>query len=1132
MSRNRSRKDRTPGAGVSHFVRWLTSRALLAASCGTPIDTARAVRTSSSDVEQWKASATTSFAALERENDPDVVRAISFGMDLVRRDAAGEAKRAELGDAVFELRMCHARGGVGSRRIGVVLHVGRTLFVYLLTSARADNLEAETDDRRGNAATEILSEVVRQMSAVGRGIDPGFRPKVHAREHERIIRDERHGTALKETFIACDAIAFLPTQFDLRDPNQRTGFSFGTLLSSAAVEGLVRGMNRAEVVMQANGGYYSSIQQVPFTHEPAHTIEVDHRTGHEFVSANKHRLAVVADVDGARHILRVVVDEVLKNRIDHRGIERDLPDWNAVACLPEVTALPSRLGYDLKRGIVLGQKPMTARVKSLKSLLSERWIEGLRTGWITVDVPIKTRLDLDLGDDVEIVTRGKKQYYRCRVAMPLPEDGWGITDGEWDEVLRRRYPGARRTPTDNCHPFAGVSWEDPDNDREYRLSTRNRYLVQSRQLSRTGSVRGGRCGWDDGPTVTHEATITSRVLHRNVATAARDALTRLDAPLAPLVLRRPSTPATADQVQFDAEVRRRLADDLEDARGTEEEATLERTQARARLKKAERGGDQAEIVDARRKVDVAEKVLAKAEADVQTATRDLDDYDRRTGAPTAPSAEQEVVGVETATPEFVVAALEKCPGVGPLWLNVTCSTLFTGWEFRVIRQTGARDRVAWSCDMLLEVEDGDDTVVLPLSGEVQSNSNASGTAAATTVEDLAWRFFYLGQSFPEIGSATGIDGSGKKNSFLYKRLFDWLSPAVPDPTLRNAALACPVPATRRLFWVMVTGDTDALAGIDDGFARHIGDVYGQPAWRAKWSWCRDTHTNARRVAAALHAVPTGRAPVHQLLGAVKISYDELIATARENGKTTTGSDQRITPPRAVGYFGKTFKRGTPTVHPDDRQVFLRACPHDDCPDRLAGRPAYASLVLNVPETEQWHGVICPACMRVPDTGKATVRFPADYARPWSGHYGARSTSSGARSRQQWTFVDPAFPDPGPGAPLPDTGAAPRTVALTSADRPKVGKSLRGTPLGGRRVLPLDLDEHQTALFDQRLTELGGIRGQRLKASLAAVVVPSAQRRFDPRAVHAATLGVPVLTLEDFTRWQPGGSEEESDSRAA
>lgn len=129
-------------------------------------------------------------------------------MDLVRRDAAGDVKREQLGEQIFELMRCHGPGGVGPRRIGVILHVGRTLFVHLLASARADNLEAETDDRRGNAATDILSEVVRQAFAAGRAYDPTYRPQVHAREHERIVRDERHGTALKETFIACHVIAF------------------------------------------------------------------------------------------------------------------------------------------------------------------------------------------------------------------------------------------------------------------------------------------------------------------------------------------------------------------------------------------------------------------------------------------------------------------------------------------------------------------------------------------------------------------------------------------------------------------------------------------------------------------------------------------------------------------------------------------------------------------------------------------------------------------------------------------------------------------------------------------------------------------------------------------------------------
>lgn len=1129
MSRkNQRNKNRTPGAGVRQIEQWLRSRAELAADDGYLIDKIRCIRTSSSNIEQWLQSATTSFAAMELQNDADVIEAQSYGMDLVRRDAVGEAKRAELGDAVFELRMCHAPGGVGSRRIGVVLHVRRTLFVYLLTSARADNLQAETDDRRGNAATEILSTVVRQAFTVGRRHDRAYRPHVHAREHDRIVRDERHGTALKETFTACHVIAFIPNRVDLLEPAEAQTFSFGTLMSSVAVEGLVRGMNRAEVVMQYNGGYYSSIAQVPFTHGPAQTVEVDPRTGATYVSVNKHRLAVTPDVDAARALLRTVVDTLLDDRVDRRGIKKQLPDWARAAALPALLTLPSRTGYDLKRGITLGQKPLTARIKSLKSLVDRRWIEGWRTGWLTVDVPIKVELKLDLGDDVQIVTKREKRYYRLKVAMPLPEGGWGIDDAEWDELLRRRYPEKDRTPTTDCHPLAGIGWDDTGDDREYRLATRNRYVMQSRQLSATATERGDRVGWEDGPKARHDATITSRVLHTSVADAARKALIGLDTQLAPLVVRHAGTVRPAERVAFSASTREGLLEALQDAQDLEEVATSDRQEARARLRKTGRTGDPAAVAEARRKLTVADKALIRAEEKVRTAQQELDDYDAN--APTVlPAPAEELVDVLTATPEFVVAALEKCRGVGPLWLHTACSTLFTDWRFRVARRTGSRDRVTWDCVMVLDVEDTDDTVLLPLSGEVDSTSNLNGSAAATTVEEWAWRFFYRGESFAEVGAAAGIDGSGKKNSWLYKSLGDWLKPAIRDDSLRTAALHCPIPQVRRLMWAMVTGDAAALAGIDAGFIGHIETVYGSPAWLPKWSWCRDTHTDGRQVAAAL-ATHGGRFAMHALLGVVRISRNALLATARENGITTTGGTERVTPARAVAYFTKNFHRGAPTMHPAKKEIGLRPCPHDDCPTRLAGGQGFASVVLNVPETEQSHGVICPACMRVPVAKMRDVRFPPDYARPWSGRFGGRSLQSGARHQQAWTFVDPAFADPGPGPALPDTGAAPRP-APPSGRTPwiKPGGALRGTPLGGRRVLALQLSEDQHQAVARRLEELGGIAGGRVKASLAAVVVSSPAAVAAPRAARASALGVRVLTVEEFLTWQPEANGAEGDA---
>jgi len=1122
VKRTRSKAKATPGAGEATFRRWLRGRAELAAEQGRPITKSRCIRTSSTDVNQWRASAITSFAAAEREKDPDVVEALGHGMDLVARDQSGEDKRAELGDAVFVVRMCHAPGGVGSRQLGVILPVGCTLFVYLLASARADDLEAASDDRRGNAATEILSTTVREMFAVGRRHDPAYRPQVHAREHERIVRDENHGANLKKTLISCCAVAFTPNRVDLLKPAESQSFSFGTLISAQAVAGLVRGMNRAEIVLQSTGGYYTSVGQVPFTHEATSTPLIDMRTGAAYTSIDKHRLAVVADVDEARRTLRAIVDVLLKDRVNNHGLIEQLPDWSAAAALPEVAALPSRLPADLKRGITLASKPVSSRVQSLKSIVSRRWIEGWRTGFITVYVPVKSDVDLDLGEDAQLVQKGSRLLYRCRVAVPLPDGGWGISEDEWDELLRRRYPGRRGTPTDDCHPLAGVGWDDVGADREGRLATRSRYLVQSRRLSSARSLSGGRLGWHEDPSVRHEATVTSHRLHRSVAEAGRVALVSLELPLPTLVLRRPGIAAEAESDALRERDAARLAAEVEEAENelVGAESWRNRAEGAAERLRSQPGAEAQ--VGAQRDLDRARKAVVRAEESLAAAEAALRSFEAGAAACTGAPRGDEDVELITGTAEFVVAALEKCRGVAPLWLQAACATLFQDWHFEVVRQHGARDVVRWRCLLVLDSTGEGETVAMPLTGEVMSSSNCSGAAAATTVEDWAWRFFYLGQSLEEVGLAAGIDGSGKKNSYLYKRLCEWLEPAVPDATLRNAAVTCPVPAVRRVLWAMVTADLDSVRTLNAAFVAHIRNIYGTPAWKPSWSWCRDTHEVGRAVAARLAGRPAEGGAVHELLADLQISRDALLSTARENGATTTGQGERATPARAVAYFCKTFRRGAPTVAPEQRRLLLRPCPHADCPARLAGGQGYATVVLNVPETEQWHGVLCPKCRRAPHPDAVDGRFTADFVRPWCGRYGSRSTSGRARSQTVWTYLDPNLVDPGPAPRLPLTGAGPRPAP---APRPPSSRARQAkTGLQGRRVLSLGLSRAEQASFQARTVALGGTVGHRVKASLACVVVPAGSARAWEKADRAARLGVPVVTLAEFGAWSPPVAE--------
>ena len=1117
MKRTRSKSKAVPGARHPTFKAWLKGRTQIAADAGCLLTKMRCIRTSGSDVEKWQASAITSFAAVERHKDPDVVEATAHGMDLVRRDRAGEDKRAALGDAVFVLRMCHAPGGVGTRQLGIVLHVGSTLFVYLLASARADDLEADDDDRRGNAATEILSTTVREVFAGGRAHDRTFRPEVHAREHERIVRSENHGTTLKRTLIACHVIAYTPHRIDLLNPAEAQSFSFGTLISAGAVAALVKGMNRAEIVMLSNGGYYSSIGQVPFTHEAASTEELDLGSGAKYTLVNKHRLVVARDVDAARKTLRAIVDVLLQDRLNLHGIPEKLPDWNRAAGLPEVQALPSRLPADLKRGITLGQKPISSRVQGLKSLFSARWIKGLRTGWTPIEAPVKAAMDLDLGDKAELIERDGRSYYKCSVAMPLPEGGWGITDPEWDELLRRRYPGRKGSPTDDCHPLTGITWDDPESNREGRLHTHSRYLVQTRRLSEARSERGGRIGWHNGPDVTHEATITSAGLHRSVAEAARNALLSLECKTAPMVLRRGRPTQTEDASALHEREAARLALAVEEADDELQGAEVARNRAEGAALRARNAGAPDERLE--RTLARALNAVTLAEDSLQLAEQAKAAHQAGAEARPAPTA-QETADVLTATPEFVVAALEKCAGVAPLWLNAACVSMFTDWRFNVVREEATRHVVQWQCSLVIEVlGEDEEPVALSLTGEVKSSANGLGDCPSTTPEDWAWRFFYRGESMAQVGEAAGIDGSGKKNSYLYKSLTQWLEPAVPDATLRNAAVTCPIPAMRRVLWTLVTGDQDAVRGIDEGYVRHIARMYGAPAWKPSWTWCRDTHVLGRAIANSLRTAPDARLPLHALLADLKVSKEALLSTARENGATTSGQGERTTPATNVAYFLKSFRRGVPTVAPDDRRMMLRPCPHRDCPARQAGRQGYATVVINVPETEQWHGVLCPDCMRTPDAAAVTVRFPADYARPWCGRYGVGSSGNRKRSGTDPVYLDPNVSDSGPPPKLQQQESVARIAPPKSA-QPQVVSNPGAGPLMGSRVLELDLDQAQRAAFTARTTALGGVVGYRVKLSLAALVVPDEHGRLSAKAVRAAGLGIPVLTLEDYDTWVP------------
>jgi hypothetical protein len=1118
-----------PGKNREALIRWLEQRCRTQiAAHDTPIDKIRAIRTSSETVTMWQASARTSFAAADR-SDPDVANALALGFDLIRRDAIGETLRCQLGESVFVLRMHHVRGGIGARQMGIVLHVNTTFFVYLLGTARKGNLYAETADRRGNATTEVLSTITRTMWRAGQGHDDAYRPHVYAREHDRIVRDERHGADLKATFTSCRVIAHTPHTTDLTNPAQAQTFSFGSMISAAAADATIRGMNRSEILIQAGGGFYENMSIVPFTHGPRVLVERDSRTGTEVVSVDRHRLAVVQDAAGAKRNLRRLVDQILADgRLGRRG--DPVADWDAVGDLMAEMGLPARLPRYAKKKIMLSQLPTRARAHAARSLFDEPWVSGWRDGAYDKLVPIKISMELDLSDlGVEQVkTESGQDAYRCRIQMPTPEDGWGVSDAEWEEVLRRRRPDRdeERKYTGTVLPLAGLpEWQDDQCQFDVTTGTQV-YLLRARPLDEALSD-GIHAGWE-ASTVTSVATIRPHEWHADVARAMREALLAFEAETLPVTI----TPTRRDMAAADCRTTSRvqaarlaeIEGRLTQASNQLEGAVDEKNELRGRLRgRTGTPGEQEEFAE-------VEQALGRARARVASLKADL-------GALMAPpppmavvSLTDSAVAVITATAEFVTVSLEKCTYGAPGWLNEACSQLLTDVTLRPVHDPGHRPAVAWSATLTLLTigKDGEQEMAgIPISGEVFDRANAkNGRVVSSGPEAWAWSFFYCGASFKQIGADGGVDGSGKKNSYLYKGLEEWLRGAVPDVTLRTAALDLPIPAARRVLWHAVTGDSLALLGVSEGFTTHMHDTYAGRALTRAWGWCRDTHRLARDVAELLLGAG-GALCLSELAEQLGVAPLDIAALARVNGKSTRAGQAAKPAKLAVSPFEKSWGRGEPWRPAEDRRISLRECPHPDCPERMRGGTPFASHILWVPETEAGHGVLCPSCRRLPVAAKSTVYFPAAYLRPWSGRFG-RNSHAIARD-QPGTHIDVTLTDPGPGDALPDTGTTARDETRVNRPGTYVPASLLVLPLRGRRVLPLGLSEVQHADLARSLTGLGGRLGQKIKASLACVVVPNEEGLTSPKAQQAAGLGVEVITWAQFaTRsvnaWRSLGTE--------
>lgn len=1089
---------------------WLRLRSADAASRGDLIRRMRLIRTSGRDREQWIASAKTSFASIDKSL-PDVAQALALGFDLIRNDEIGVTTREHLGGSVFVLRRGHAPGGKGEAQIGIILHIGETLFLYLLSSARANDIKGATADRDSNAFTEILSTAVRHVTDAGRAAEPSFRPEVHAREHGRFVRSETFGAALKATFIHCRAIVFKPERIDLTDSAAQQAFSFGSMMEDSAVNSLIKGMNRPEVILQADGGWYEWHQFVPFTHQPVKAIETDARTGRTIETIHKHRIAVAEDLDLAKRILRSLVDEILKDKAGTKGVT----DWEAVGAVAASFDLPSRRPSDLRKGILLSDLPEASQARAAKNLLKKNYIDGWRSGHFVKDVKVKTELHLEL-DDAELVSTPKGDYYRCTIDFPLPEGGWGITDDEWDKVLKRRFPqtdeqkAARRAAaTGDRLPLAGViEWDNLETGTQWKVLTKARYVLHSRPLSEA-YVHSAAVGWEPTTVGPLHATLRPSQLHKSIGEAMQAALLSLDSPARsatmPVYRAAPAAESTAEQMRMQI---RDAKEDLDDAEDQLAGAEDENARASGRSRK-----DPSEA-----KTRAAKRALAtleRAQNRVADAEQRLAQANKLTAKQTAKATSSEHE-VESATAEFTAVALQRCTGGAPPWLNQACGYFLVDWTITPVSVPGSRPSVDWSCNMVLADPVTGTDVLVPLSGNVANTAHDGTTRGRKKAEAMAWAFLYDGQEVADIAEAAGLARSSAKNSYAYSEIRRVMSAVVTDSQLLAAAMDHFSPAARRVLWAAVSDQHEALRGIDVGFADHIKTTYIGVAAVNSWSLCRGSFVNPRKVAGLLEAAG-GSMTLPDLIEASGLSAEDITMLTR-GGSDSTGS----TATKPIAYFTKNFSRGGTPMPMGDRVISLRECPHEDCPDRMRGNAAWCTIILRLPETEAGYGVLCPTCRRCPVKTMSKVRFPADYLRPWSGRFGRGSHAAGRKSIDR-IFLQPGLPDPGPAAPLPDVGCLPRedsTIRQRSPRAKRPNAAQLSGPLNGRRVyLDSRIEEDIRQSLSSFITANGGDVAIRLTASVLVYVHPGDQ----PDSIHLSRiteLGTPTANIEEFLERDP------------
>lgn len=921
------------------------------------------IRTSNDSRREFEAMFNSGVALLPE--DPDVAVLEAIGHTIVMPE--GQADRDRLG--AMELRRASVPGGKGTKRLGWMIPVGRTLFVLYLESARTHDIPGPTRDQGRNAFTEALCETVRQIQP----------KRLYAPLLSRLMRHADFGAQVLRTLREYNVEVWVEgSRLELSTKESKLVNLIKSIWTADEAEGLVSRLTGHEANIYVAGFWYGAKEFLPFTWRSRVVTETNRMTGEiNYFVPDSHDLEVTpGSVDTFDRFVALLSDR-------HRTLE-EIGDT-----LGQMGVKPRNPGNFNKPGTIADNKDPG---NAVSTLIRKRWLDAWLTGIYRTSVRLKSDIRAThprVADRVS-VREGKngteELWLDVEIKLPMPERGYWLTEAQYDRIMDVRHAPTpqrigRAASTGDRRPLASLAqWDDPKTGKQHRLGTfdsSDAYSCIWRPLGEAYDAGGVPLGWRPEHKAQKLASVSAPALHQSIGAQLIALAADLEDQVAPLTL------PTAQAAAANAPLLRAEAA-LEAAREAVAKVEARIKGIRRERQEARGRGDDDEVAALDEDAADAKDDLAQAKADVEKAEQSL--ADAQEVAPAVPST----VTADLGSLELVGVALMRYGAKAPAALNDALAQLL-GTSLRVIpASTGLS--VTWTATVTVPLVDGGEgtheiSSPGPVPGiaftvrRIDRRGKATDEKASPDWDDrLAQAYFDEGQSLAEVAAARGVDGSGKNDTYPVKRLRAWLADhGVVNSKRRLAAMDAPS-EVRQVLARLLRGNSPANA-----YEKVLLETYTRDeAWGS--CWAADTHDHARALHAAVEEL--GGKDVDPLKACQKtgLTWPEMVLVTGDHRLYRVGGKDVDAGPvlhrnwTSLGQ-GNDPKKVTKTLS-------LLTCPHGDClAKRTIGKPGVLIQLL-VPELANPQtdrhvaGLLCRSCRRMPHNIQAV--FPEVYLKPWRG----------------------------------------------------------------------------------------------------------------------------------------------------